>query len=166
MTRFGAQQKNAADILVAVDAMEALIGALYLDGGLDPARQFVRRAWEVAMSDLAEPPKDPKTGLQYDGVTKRKFGVEATYSLLSWLAASARFDRVDPDVDDTRFSFSVISPRIIFHTGWQSTDQLVLQYSHWFNGGLTTVRVGDPPAEDITVIPDGDMLSLSARMWW
>jgi hypothetical protein len=26
--------------------------------------------------------------------------------------------------------------------------------------------VGDPPAEDITVIPDGDMLSLSARMWW
>jgi hypothetical protein len=109
---------------------------------------------------------DPKTGLPYDGVTKRKFGVEATYSLLSWLAASARFDRVDPDVDDTRFSFSVISPRIIFHTGWQSTDQVVLQYSHWFNGGLTTVRVGDPPAEDITVIPDGDMLSLSARMWW
>jgi ribonuclease-3 len=49
---------------VLADAMEALIGALYLDGGLDPARQFVRRAWEVSMSDLAEPPKDPKTGLQ------------------------------------------------------------------------------------------------------
>ena len=36
--------------------------------------------------------------------------------------------------DDKRYSFSVLSPRIIFHTGWQSTDQLVLQYSHWFNG--------------------------------
>ena len=103
---------------------------------------------------------------KYDNITKRKYGVEATYSLLSWLAASARFDRVDPNVHDTRYSFSVLSPRIIFHTGWQSTDQLVLQYSHWFNGGLTTVRVGEPPMEDTSVIPDGDVVSLSARMWW
>jgi ribonuclease-3 len=44
--------------------MEALIGALYYDGGLDPARRFVRRAWEEAMAGLAEPPKDPKTALQ------------------------------------------------------------------------------------------------------
>ena len=49
---------------VLADAMEALIGALYLDGGLDPARRFVRRAWEPAMCGLAEPPKDPKTALQ------------------------------------------------------------------------------------------------------
>jgi hypothetical protein len=103
---------------------------------------------------------------KYDNVTKRKFGIEATYSLLFWLAASARFDHVDPNVDETRYGFSVISPRIIFHTGWQSTDQLVLQYSHWFNGAWTTVRVGDPPIEDISVVPDGDMVSLSARMWW
>jgi hypothetical protein len=104
--------------------------------------------------------------LKYDHVTKSKFGIEATYSLLSWLAASMRFDRVDPNVDDTRYSFSVLSPRIIFHTGWQSTDQVVLQYSHWFNGPWTTVRVGNPPLEDISVVPDGDMVSLSARMWW
>ena len=49
---------------VLADAMEALIGALYLDGGLEPARRFVRRAWEEAVSGLAEPPKDPKTALQ------------------------------------------------------------------------------------------------------
>jgi ribonuclease-3 len=49
---------------VLADGMEALIGALYLDGGLEPARRFVRRAWEAAMSGLAEPPKDPKTALQ------------------------------------------------------------------------------------------------------
>jgi hypothetical protein len=103
---------------------------------------------------------------KYDNITKRKYGVEATYSLLSWLAASARYDRVDPNVQDTRYSFAVLSPRLIFHTGWQSTDQLVLQYSHWFNGGHTTVRVGEPPMEDISVVPDGDVVSLSARMWW
>jgi ribonuclease-3 len=49
---------------VLADGMEALIGALYLDGGLEPARRFVRRAWEEPMSALAEPPKDPKTALQ------------------------------------------------------------------------------------------------------
>ena len=109
---------------------------------------------------------DPQTGLPYDNVTKRKIGIEATYSLLSWLAASARYDRVDPDVSDKRYSFAVLSPRLIFHTGWQSTDQIVLQYSHWFNGAYTTVRVGEPPVEDISVVPDGNMLSLAARMWW
>lgn len=49
---------------VLADAMEALIGALYLDGGLAPARRFVRHAWEAPMAGLAEPPKDPKTALQ------------------------------------------------------------------------------------------------------
>jgi ribonuclease-3 len=49
---------------VLADAMEALIGALYFDGGLEPARRFVRRAWESVMAGLAEPPKDPKTALQ------------------------------------------------------------------------------------------------------
>jgi ribonuclease-3 len=46
------------------DAIEALIGALYLDGGLQPARAFVRRAWEEAMGTHAAPPKDSKTALQ------------------------------------------------------------------------------------------------------
>jgi ribonuclease III len=46
------------------DAMEALIGALYLDAGLEPARRFVRRAWEDVMAAQAAPPKDPKTELQ------------------------------------------------------------------------------------------------------
>ena len=49
---------------VLADAMEASIGALYMDGGLDAARRFVRNAWMSAMEDLILPPKDPKTGLQ------------------------------------------------------------------------------------------------------
>ena len=46
------------------DALEAALGALYLDGGLDAARDFVRRAWNDAMIVQAEPPKDAKTALQ------------------------------------------------------------------------------------------------------
>ena len=49
---------------VLADAMEALIGALYLDGGLDPARRFIRRAWAAVMEQMAIPPKDPKSALQ------------------------------------------------------------------------------------------------------
>jgi ribonuclease-3 len=49
---------------VLADAMEALIGALYLDAGLAPARAFVHRAWDDAMRTQGAPPKDPKTALQ------------------------------------------------------------------------------------------------------
>jgi len=102
----------------------------------------------------------------YDNVTKRKVGVEATYSVLSWLAFSGRYDYVAPFQDSNSYSFAVVSPRIILRTDWQATDKLVIQYSHWIDGSLTTVRVGDPPVEDPRVVPDTDMLSISATMWW
>lgn len=46
------------------DAMEAAIGAMYLDGGLDPVRRFIRTAWGSELDQMAQPPKDPKTELQ------------------------------------------------------------------------------------------------------
>jgi len=46
------------------DACEALIGALYLDGGLDAAAAFVRQRWEAMIAALDEAPKDAKTRLQ------------------------------------------------------------------------------------------------------
>ena len=49
---------------VLADAVEALIGALYFDGGIEPARAFVRAAWEAAMASPIVPPKDAKTALQ------------------------------------------------------------------------------------------------------
>lgn len=47
---------------VLADAVEAAIGALYLDAGLAPARAFIRQALAGAM--LAEAPRDPKSALQ------------------------------------------------------------------------------------------------------
>lgn len=49
---------------VLADACEALIGALYLDGGLTAARRFVRRHWAGLVERMAEAPRDPKTALQ------------------------------------------------------------------------------------------------------
>lgn len=49
---------------VLADALEATLGALYMDGGLEAARAFVRRAWGPLMEAQIVPPKDPKTALQ------------------------------------------------------------------------------------------------------
>ncbi len=46
------------------DACEALIGALYLDGGLDVARRFIRRYWVGLIEGTTAPPRDAKTMLQ------------------------------------------------------------------------------------------------------
>ncbi len=59
-SRAGVRQRAT----VLADAMEALIGALYLDGGLPAARAFVRRAWADAVTGMTAPPKDAKTALQ------------------------------------------------------------------------------------------------------
>lgn len=49
---------------VQADAMEALLGAIYLDGGLEPARRLVREKWNDLLLSQITPPKDPKTALQ------------------------------------------------------------------------------------------------------
>ncbi|MEA3008568.1 MAG: ribonuclease [Sphingomonadales bacterium] len=46
------------------DAVEALIGALYLDSGLDDAMAFIRRAWGDRVSARDEAPQHPKSALQ------------------------------------------------------------------------------------------------------
>ena len=50
---------------ILADALEALIGAVYLDGGLGPAERFVRAQWEPHVKAMGQrPPRDPKTALQ------------------------------------------------------------------------------------------------------
>jgi ribonuclease-3 len=49
---------------VLADALEALIGAIYRDGGLEPARAFVARLFESKLDEAGRPPRDPKTALQ------------------------------------------------------------------------------------------------------
>jgi ribonuclease-3 len=49
---------------ILADACEALIAAIYLDGGFEAASAFVRRFWEPLIDEMEEPPRDPKTALQ------------------------------------------------------------------------------------------------------
>jgi len=56
----GSARKNLATL---PDAMEAILGALYLDGGLKAASDFIHRLWQKDIT-IVETPSDPKTALQ------------------------------------------------------------------------------------------------------
>ena len=49
---------------IQADCCEAIIAALYLDGGLKVAETFVHEHWRPLMSEDLAPPKDAKTLLQ------------------------------------------------------------------------------------------------------
>lgn len=46
------------------DVCEAIIGAVYLDGGFEPARALVETAFAPLMQATGGPPRDAKTALQ------------------------------------------------------------------------------------------------------
>ena len=49
---------------ILADVCEAVIGALYLDGGLEPARRFVEPLWQPLLEAELQPRQDAKTALQ------------------------------------------------------------------------------------------------------
>jgi ribonuclease-3 len=60
-----AREDNASNSdNVVGDVVEALIGALLLDGGLDVADAFVRKAWGPHLDDQSGAPVHPKSALQ------------------------------------------------------------------------------------------------------
>lgn len=46
------------------DVVEALLGALYLEAGLEGAERFIRAAWEPFVSGQTQAPRHPKSALQ------------------------------------------------------------------------------------------------------
>jgi ribonuclease-3 len=57
----GGQPLKAA---ILADALEALIAAVYLDGGLDAARRFFVAAWSASLEEVDILPRDAKSALQ------------------------------------------------------------------------------------------------------
>ena len=49
---------------ILADACEAVIAAIYLDGGFPAAFAFIERFWEPLIGAMEAPPRDPKTMLQ------------------------------------------------------------------------------------------------------
>lgn len=65
--RLGKQARDDGaqhSVYVLGDVVEALIGALFLEAGLDGARGFIRRAWGTRVAHQDAAPKHPKAELQ------------------------------------------------------------------------------------------------------
>ena len=53
-----------ANPTILADACEAVIGAVFVDGGYEAAAALVRRHWRTRVEDMIESPRDAKTMLQ------------------------------------------------------------------------------------------------------
>lgn len=49
---------------ILADGLEALIGALYIDGGFAVCQQAIEKLWGDRVKTMRRPPQDPKTALQ------------------------------------------------------------------------------------------------------
>ena len=58
------RSRDRAGSAIAGDAIEAVVGAVFLDGGLDAARQAIERLWDGVISENPVADQDPKSRLQ------------------------------------------------------------------------------------------------------
>ncbi len=64
MSRSEAAAGGRANPSLLADVCEAVIAAIYLDGGLAPAEKFITAHWQAPMTRAQKPPIDAKTALQ------------------------------------------------------------------------------------------------------
>jgi ribonuclease-3 len=72
-------RKKAA---ILAGACEAVIAALYIDGGMEAARRFIDCYWADAFSELSADMRDPKTALQEWAQSRKGNQAAPTYQLL------------------------------------------------------------------------------------
>ncbi|MBE7183691.1 MAG: ribonuclease III [Methylobacterium mesophilicum] len=90
---------------VRADVVEAMIAAIYLDGGLEGVRPFIEKYWTKRMNAREEAPREAKTALQEWAVTRD--GATPTYSI---------DERTGPD-HDPLFTVSVSVPGLVPTSG-------------------------------------------------
>jgi hypothetical protein len=105
----------------------------------------------------------PNDATFINGQTKLKLGGDMTYLPLYWLGFSARYDLVQPDMDNSHKSFQVISPRVLFRTSFVAHEEIYVQYSRYFNGSQVVLAY---PATGAAATPDKDVVSIIANMYW
>ena len=95
-----------------------------------------------------------------DGIHKLKFGADLAYSIVPWLTAGLRFDRLQPNSRVPEQSFGILSPRLVFKSKWNTHEAITIQYSRYFynqrecaNGVTPADGVVQSPGEDKCVQP-------------
>lgn len=91
---------------IAANAMESVLGAIFLDGGFESARTQIEEIWRPIAAKEVVPPKDPKTALQ-EFVQKNGAGALPEYEF----------------VDDSGKSHSPMFSVVVSALGQRATGQ-------------------------------------------
>jgi hypothetical protein len=102
---------------------------------------------------------DPQ--INRDGRTLYKWGLEAGWAPLSWLAVALRYDRVILDVKDDANSFRVVTPRLSLRTHWLVDGEIFIQWSYYTYGERVQLRPGQVALE---TQPDSNVFKIQAQL--
>ncbi len=83
--------------------------------------------------------------ISQDGVTKVKFGLDTEFIATSWLSAGLRADHLRPNSKIAEQNFTIVSPRITFHSDFVTREQISFQYSRYIYA-QRECEVGNPAA--------------------
>ena len=73
------KQNEKMNVSILADAVEALIGAIFIDGGYKSSIKFIKKYWGSYLNVQASNLQDPKTKLQE--ISQQKFKKLPTYKL-------------------------------------------------------------------------------------
>ena len=74
------KQNEKMNVSILADAVEALIGAIFIDGGYKSSIKFIKKYWGPYLDVQASNLQDPKTKLQE--ISQKKFKKLPTYKLI------------------------------------------------------------------------------------
>jgi hypothetical protein len=121
-------------------------------------------------NSISEQEADPQNG---PGTKKMKWGADVMYTPLPTWGIGGRFDLVQPNLDNSRQSFAIISPRMVFKTKFVTHEQVILQWSHYSYNAETRLpypftqpSVINTGAYFPALAGDSDVVTLAASMWW
>jgi hypothetical protein len=110
------------------------------------------------------------------GTKKFKVGGQALYTPFAVMSVGARFDYVEPNLDNSTHNFWVISPRLVFRTQFVTHEQIILQYQYYSYGSwyMNTANnmnslpfpYGGGGPQFYPAHPDKQTVTIAASMWW
>ncbi len=108
-----------------------------------------------------------------DGVKKLKWGGDLIVAPLPWLGFGVRADYIQPtNIAGADQTFTVVSPKIIFHTKWVTHEEITLWYSHYTYQSAVLPQppngVVNPNATGVSgpFPPDANVVGLKGTFWW
>jgi len=102
----------------------------------------------------------------FDGRVRYKFGADALYAFLPWLAVGGRFDHVAPNSKDSSETFNVAAGRVVFKTDWQSRESIMLLYAKWFYGANTHPEYSSLTSSLPLPRLDDQLIALNVNIYW